>query len=135
MNNFMINSFNFIALDIVYWVTGDFDIFIFPLFSLLIPVKLKNDYRLYNSYFFDLNMTRKFSVYYTKLYNSNISNKILKKDLKKTTGTGYYAYNNIYSLGYLIELIDNKNFFVNNLSKYLETLEDQKTYSVLPVIR
>jgi len=67
--------------------------------------------------------------------NTEISNNFMKKDLKNMLGSGYYAYNNIFSLGYLIELIDNKTLFVNKLTIYLENLEDNKTYSLLPVIR
>jgi len=128
-----IKPYNFFALEISYWITGHFDNFNFPLLLMIFPINLMNDYRVYKSSC--LNMNRNFAVYSPILDNSKISNNILKKDLKKTTGTGYYAYNNVYSLGYLIELIDNKNFFVNNLRKYLENLEDNKTYSVLPVIR
>jgi len=87
---------------------------------------------IFNSY---LKLIRHNSVLPNSNYNSDISNKILKKDLKNMIGSGYFAYKNIFSVGYVIELIDNKTFFMNKLRLYLENFDDQKTYSVLPVIR
>ena len=87
---------------------------------------------IFNSY---LKLIRHMSILPNSNDFSDISNKILKKDLKNMIGSGYFAYKNIFSVGYLIELIDNKTFFMNKLRLYLENFDDQKTYSVLPVIR
>lgn len=107
-------------------------------YALLLPIgpfmkfnNLRKD-NYFNSY---LKLIRYSSFNHHIKDNSDIYNKILNKDLKNMIGSGYYAYKNIFSLGYLIELIDNKTLFVNKLTIYLENLDDNKTYSLLPVIR
>ena len=80
-------------------------------------------------------MHRGITVNSSNYSNSAISNTKLNNDLYKFIGGGYMSYKNFVTLGYLIELIDNKPIFVNKLINYLANLEDNKTYTLLPVIR
>jgi len=87
-----------------------------------------------NTFYFK-KMHRGINVNSSNYSNSAISNTKLNNDLYKFIGGGYMSYKNVVTLGYLIELIDNKPLFVNKLINYLANLDDNKTYTLLPVIR
>ena len=127
LNSFGLEIFNLLmydALNVNYAL-------LFPIGPFMKFNNLRKD-NYFNSY---LKLIRYSSFNHHIKDNSDIYKKILNKDLKNMIGSGYYAYKNIFSLGYLIELIDNKTLFVNKLRIYLENLDDNKTYSLLPVIR
>jgi len=87
-----------------------------------------------NTFYFK-KMHRGINVNSSNYSNSAISKYKLNKELTKFIGGGYMSYKNVVTLGYLIELIDNKPLFVNKLINYLANLDDNKTYTLLPVIR
>jgi len=66
--------------------------------------------------------------------SANTINKF-NKDLTKLTGGGYMSYNNVLSLGFLIELIDNYPLLLKKIENFTSNLEDNKTYTLLPVVR
>jgi len=67
--------------------------------------------------------------------NSLNDNSKLNKDLRKIIGGGYTSYKNIISIGYINELLNNKQLLINRISNYLDSLETDNTYTLLPVIR
>jgi len=67
--------------------------------------------------------------------NSLNDNSKLNKDLRKIIGGGYTSYKNIISIGYINELLNNKQLLINRISNYLDSLENDNTYTLLPVIR
>ena len=78
---------------------------------------------------------RSFSLNRFNYSNSAISKPNLNTELRKVIGGGFLSYKNVVSLGYLNELLDNNSLFLNNLFNYLSNLENNKTYTLLPVIR
>ena len=66
--------------------------------------------------------------------SANTINKF-NKDLTKLTGGGYMSYKNVLSLGFLIELIDNYPLLLKKIENFTSNLEDNKTYTLLPVVR
>jgi len=71
-------------------------------------------------------------------FNYSIStntNYKLNKDLRKFIGGGYSSYKNVISLGFLNDLLDNKPLFLKKLFNYLANLENNKCFTLLPVIR
>jgi len=67
--------------------------------------------------------------------NSEISKNILNKDLSKFIGGGYTSYKNIEPIGFINDLLNNKKLLIKKISNYLATLEIDKTYTILPIIR
>jgi len=67
--------------------------------------------------------------------NSLNDNSKLNKDLRKIIGGGYTSYKNIISIGYINELLNNNQLLINRISNYLDSLETDNTYTLLPVIR
>jgi len=67
--------------------------------------------------------------------DSNFENSSMNNDLSKIIGGGYLSYKNIESIGFVIDLLDNKPDLIKKLDKYLDILDINKTYTVLPVIR
>jgi len=82
-----------------------------------------------------LNLNHALTVNYSKNYNSEISNPKLNKDLYKIIGGGFMSYKNVDTLGNLNELLDNYPLLNKNIENYLANLEDNKTYTLLPVVR
>jgi len=75
------------------------------------------------------------SVAHNPELNSLNDNSKLNKDLRKIIGGGYTSYKNIISIGYINELLNNKQLLINRISNYLDSLETDNTYTLLPVIR
>jgi len=72
-----------------------------------------------------------------RVYYSNSANTInnFNKELSKLTGGGYMSYKNVLSLGFLIELMDNYPLLLKQIENFTSNLEDNKTYTLLPVVR
>jgi len=125
------NPINYFDFDLLKFIPEDLDIFNSTLFFNFLPLtSIVRDYNCYNLYW-----RRKFSINHVNLDIHENYNQKMNNDLSKFIGGGYTSYKNVYSLGFLIELLENKNIFVNNLTNYLENLEDNKTYTLLPVVR
>jgi len=75
------------------------------------------------------------SVAHNPVLNSLNDNSKLNKDLKKIIGGGYLSYKNIESLGFVNDLLENRPLLIKKLERYLENLENNKTFTLLPVIR
>jgi len=133
LENFMINPFNYSGFDVFIDVTPHLDIFNHPLCLFIIPLKLYH--KLPDYYNYNIKSFSNFS--HNSDINSNLDfSKInLNKDLRKIIGGGYLSYNNIESIGFVNDLLDNKPLLIKNLEKYLDNLETNKTYTLLPVIR
>jgi len=125
------NPINYFDFDLLKFIPEDLDIFNSALLFNFLPLNsIVRDYNCYNLYW-----RRKFSINHVNLDIHENYNQKMNKDLSKFIGGGYTSYKNVNSLGFLIELLENKNIFVNNLTNYLENLEDNKTYTLLPVVR
>jgi len=129
LDNFTINPYNYLGFEIVSDVTAHFDIFIYPVCLFIFPVKLVNNDLMYS----------KVKLFSTVSDNSEINYKEdkmkLNKDLRKIIGGGYTSYKNVSSLGFVIDLLENRPIMLNNLLNYLSNLDINKTYTLLPVIR
>jgi len=133
LENFMINPFNYSGFDVFIDVTPHLDIFKHPLCLFIIPLKFYHkfpDY--YNS---NIKSFSNFSHNSDINSNLDISKINLNKDLRKIIGGGYTSYKNVTSLGFVIDLLENRPIMLNNLLKYLSNLDINKTYTLLPVIR
>ena len=129
----MINPFNYSGFDVFIDVTPHLDIFKHPLCLFIIPLKFYHkfpDY--YNS---NIKSFSNFSHNSDINSNLDISKINLNKDLRKIIGGGYTSYKNVTSLGFVIDLLENRPIMLNNLLKYLSNLDINKTYTLLPVIR
>jgi len=67
--------------------------------------------------------------------DSNFENSSMNKDLTKIIGGGYTSYKNIEPIGFINDLLNNKKLLIKKISNYLATLEIDKTYTILPIIR
>jgi len=117
------------GLDLINWVIYDLEIYCSALFF---PVySVKNSYRIYK--FSNYLLRPSFYVNYSSNIDNNNNN--LDKDLTKIIGGGYTSYKNVLALGYLIELLNNKPLLIKKLSNYISNLENDKTFTLLPIIR
>ena len=126
MENICINPFYFLGFDLISLMYLDISSFYV---ALLFPISYSNDYSM------NFISVRNFSINKVIFQNKKRSVNNLNNDLDKFIGGGYTSYKNVISLGFLIELLENKPIFVNKLRNYLENLDDQKTYTFLPVFR
>ena len=125
------NPVNYLGSELYFY--GDFNSFYlaFPLtFIKLKPFNIVND--IYNS---NIKLMSSISKNMDLIYKQENSKTKLNKDLRKIIGGGYLSYNNIESIGFVNDLLDNKPIFIKKLDKYLDNLETNKTYTLLPVIR
>ena len=127
--NFIIHPDNYLGSDVFHYVIHDLDNFYCALLLFNVkPSLIINDV-------FNLNMKLISSVAHNHDLNSLNDNSKLNKDLRKIIGGGYTSYKNIISIGYINELLNNKQLLINRISNYLDSLETDNTYTLLPVIR
>jgi len=129
LDSFIFNPLNYLGFDLGIFVFGDLDIVTYPHYLTLLPIFAVNNFKnIYNLKFMS-----------TKTVNydldSKFENSSMNNDLSKIIGGGYLSYKNIESIGFVNDLLDNKPIFIKKLDKYLDNLETNKTYTLLPVIR
>jgi len=125
------NTDNYLGSELYFY--GDFNIFslAIPLiFIKLKPFNIVND--IYNS---NIKLMSSISNNMDLIYKQENSKTKLNNDLRKIIGGGYTSYKNVSSLGFVIDLLENRPIMLNNLLKYLSNLDINKTYTLLPVIR
>ena len=125
------NPVNYLGSELYFY--GDFNYFYlaFPLtFIKLKPFNIVND--IYNS---NIKLISSISKNMDLIYKQENSKTKLNKDLRKIIGGGYLSYKNIESIGFVNDLLENKPIFIKKLENYLDNLETNKTYTLLPVIR
>jgi len=129
LDSFIFNPLNYLGFDLGIFVFGDLDIVTYPHYLTLLPIfpvnKFKNIYNL------------KFMSTKTVNYDldSKFENSSMNNDLSKIIGGGYTSYKNIEPIGFINDLLNNKKLLIKKISNYLATLEIDKTYTILPIIR
>jgi len=129
--NFIINPGNYLGSDVFHFVTHDLD----NLYCAFLLIHVKPRLIINDVYNFNIKLISSYSN--PSHFNSinETSNPILNKDLSKIIGGGYLSYKNIDSIGFINDLLENKKLLIKKISNYLATLEIDKTYTILPVIR
>lgn len=135
MENIFINPFNYLAFDVMFFLPLDIFNINFALLVPIIPSLMNKKYRLYTFSNYYFNSIRDYSVIPSSPVINDLSNPKLNNDLRKLIGGGYTSYKNVISLGYLNVLLENKPILLKNLFNYLEKLENNKCFTLLPVIR
>jgi len=125
------NPVNYLGSELYFY--GDFNYFYLaiPLICIkLKPFNIVND--IYNS---KIKLISSISKNMDLIYKQENSKTKLNNDLRKIIHGGYLSYKNIESIGFVNDLLENKPIFIKKLENYLDNLETNKTYTLLPVIR